>query len=64
MRAMQVDNVRWERIFNDRFADPTYYATMPRPGLCRVLLCEPRFMGIGTTETRHSFGFELGTLGE
>ena len=20
--------------------------TMPRPGLCRVLACEPRFMGI------------------
>jgi hypothetical protein len=29
-----------------------------------VLACEPRFMGISTVATRHSFGRVLGTLGE
>jgi hypothetical protein len=28
--AQQIDNDRWNRIFNERFADPDYYTTAPR----------------------------------
>lgn len=27
-----VENARWERIFQEKFADPTYYDTPPRRG--------------------------------
>jgi hypothetical protein len=37
---------------------------MPLPGLCRVLTCQPPFIGVWTAVTRHSMGTLFGTLEE
>jgi len=40
--------------FEESGAAPTPYATMPRPGLCRVLTGEPRLAGVWAVLWRHS----------